>query len=186
MRCRAFTFWLNLDWFLFIFERFIVKNPLRFYRQKICSTHYLHFSFEKNVPFQVLKDFSVENLETTLSTLLSKFSSKIYLSRIINYRGSIFALYLTWGAFSLVCVLSAFFFFILFFFFLFFYLHFPWQTLKIHKMAGKREGIIIFLVFHFYQLTNIHSVYRNFYHFFFIDHFCNYQSDHPSITKWTS
>ena len=186
MRCRAFTFWLNLDWFLFIFERFIVKNPLRFYRQKICSTHYLHFSFEKNVPFQVLKDFSVENLETTLSTLLSKFSSKIYLSRIINYRGSIFALYLTWGAFSLVCVLSAFFFFILFFFFLFFYLHFPWQTLTIHKMAGKREGIIIFLVFHFYQLTNIHSVDRNFYHFFFIDHFCNYQSDHPTITKWTS
>ena len=30
-----------------------------------CSIHYLHFSFEKHVPSQVLKDFSVENLETT-------------------------------------------------------------------------------------------------------------------------
>ena len=117
MRCRAFTFWLNLDWFLFIFERFIVKNPLRFYRQKICSTHYLHFSFEKNVPFQVLKDFSVENLETTLSTLLSKFSSKIYLSRIINYRGSIFALYLTRSVqFGLCSICFFFLYFVLLFF----------------------------------------------------------------------
>ena len=33
--------------------------------RKICSIHYLHFSFEKHVPSQVLKDFSVENLETT-------------------------------------------------------------------------------------------------------------------------
>ena len=31
------------------------------------------------------KDFSVENLETTPSIFLSKFSSEIYLSRIINY-----------------------------------------------------------------------------------------------------
>ena len=30
-----------------------------------CSIHYLHFSFEKHVPSQVLKDFSVENLEST-------------------------------------------------------------------------------------------------------------------------
>ena len=27
MRCRAFTFWLNLGWFLFIYETFIVKEP---------------------------------------------------------------------------------------------------------------------------------------------------------------
>ena len=46
--------------------------------------HYLHFSFEKYVPSQILKDFSVENPETTPSTFLSKFSSEIYLSRIIN------------------------------------------------------------------------------------------------------
>ena len=36
-------------------------------------------------------------------------SSNIYLSRIINYWSSIFTLYLTWGAFSLVCLLSVFF-----------------------------------------------------------------------------
>ena len=26
------------------------------------SIHYLHFSFQKNIPFHVLKDFSAENL----------------------------------------------------------------------------------------------------------------------------
>ena len=41
------------------------KNPLRFYEEKICSIHYLHFSFEKHVPSQVMKDFYDENVETT-------------------------------------------------------------------------------------------------------------------------
>ena len=63
--------------------------------RKICLIHYLHFSFEKHVPSQVMKGFSVENLETTPSTFLSKFSSEIYLSQIINYWGIIFTLYLT-------------------------------------------------------------------------------------------
>ena len=66
------------------------------------------FFWKKHLPSQVLKDFSVENLETTPSTFLSKFSSEIYLSRIISYWGSIFTLYLTWGAFSLVCALFTF------------------------------------------------------------------------------
>ena len=80
--------------------------------------NYLHFSFEKHVvPSQDLKDFSVENLKTTASTFLSKFSSDINLSQIINYWGSIFTLYLTLGVFSLVCVLSIFFFLSFFFFF---------------------------------------------------------------------
>ena len=70
-------------------------------------------------PSQVMKDFSVENLETTPSTFLSKFSSDIYLSRINNYWGSIFTLYLTWGTFSLVCVLPVFFSFLLSSFFSF-------------------------------------------------------------------
>ena len=69
----------------------------------------LAFSFEKHVPFQILKDFSVENLETIPNTLLSKFCSEIYLSRIINYWDSIFTLYLTYGELSLVCVISVFF-----------------------------------------------------------------------------
>ena len=33
--------------------------------RKLCSIHYLHFSFEKHVPSKILKDFSVENLEST-------------------------------------------------------------------------------------------------------------------------
>ena len=43
----------------------MVKNLLRFYWEKICSIHYLHFAFEKDVPSYVLKDFFIENLETT-------------------------------------------------------------------------------------------------------------------------
>ena len=55
----------------------------------------LAFSSEKQEPSQILKDFSVENLETTRNTFLSNFFSEIYLFRIINYYGSIFTLYLT-------------------------------------------------------------------------------------------
>ena len=150
MRCRAFTFLLNLVSFLFIYERFIVQNPLRYYWEKICSIHYLYFSFEKHVPSQVLKDFSVEDLETIPRTFLSKFSSEIHLSRIINYWGSIFTSYLTEGTFSLVCVLSVFLSFFHFCCFSFSIFLFPSQTLTIARIAGNREGIIIFLVFHFY------------------------------------
>ena len=80
---------------LFIYEKFIIKNPLRFYREKICSIHYLHFYFKKHVPSQLLKDFSVKKLETISSLFLSKFFFEIYLSRIINCWDSIFTLYLT-------------------------------------------------------------------------------------------
>ena len=80
----------------------------------------MHFSFEKHARPQVLKDFSIENLETTPSTFLSNFFSEIYLYQITSYWGSVFTLYLTWGAFSLVCVLSVLFLsFFFFFFFLF-------------------------------------------------------------------
>ena len=45
----------------------------------------LAFSFEKHVPSQVMKELSIEILETTPSTFLSKFYSEIYLSQIICY-----------------------------------------------------------------------------------------------------
>ena len=62
-----------------------VKSPLRFIEEKYVQFIITCIFFnEKYVPFQVLKDFSVEILETTPSTFLSKFSSEIYLSRIIN------------------------------------------------------------------------------------------------------
>ena len=96
--------WTYSEFFKFVLDyhwRFIVKNPLRFYWQKIFSIHYLHFPFENHVLSQVLKDFSGENLEITSSTFLSTFSCKIYLSRIIKYWGIVSTLYLMWGAFSL-------------------------------------------------------------------------------------
>ena len=75
---------------LFIYERFIVKNHFRFYREKIRSVHNLYFSFEKHVLF------------------LSKFSPEIYLSRFINYSGSMFYPCFFFLSFFLAC----FFFFI--------------------------------------------------------------------------
>ena len=129
---------------------------------------YLHFSFEKHVPSQVLKGFSVENLETTGSTFLSKFSSEIYLSRIINYWGSIFTLYLMWGAFSLVCVLSTFFFFLSLFFFFSFSVGIFLTDTNDSQDSRDVEEIIIFLAFDFHLLTNIHLAHRDFYHFFLI------------------
>ena len=91
------------------------------------------------IPIQLLKDFSVENLKTTSSTFLTKFSSEIYLSRFIDYCGSIFTLYLTWGAFSLVCVLSVFFFsfFLSSFFSLFLSV---FSLTKTNNSRDRREG----------------------------------------------
>ena len=146
-----------------------MKNPLRFYWEKICSIHYSHFSVEKHVPFQVLKDFSVESQEANPSTFLSKLSSEIYLSQIINYWGSIFTLYLTWGAFTVVCVLSVFFsFFVLFFLFL---SVFSFIDTKYSQDYREGRGNPCFLAFHFHPLTKIHLVHRDFYHFLLINHF---------------
>ena len=113
-----------------------------------------------------LKDFSVENLETTPSTFLLKFSSDIYSSRIINYWGRIFTLYLTWGAFSLICVLSIFFFLLLFLFLSSFSL----TDIKDSNDNRERRGNHYFS-FHFHSLTNIHLVFQDFHHFFLIDLF---------------
>ena len=173
MRCRAFTFLLNLVWFLFIYERFIVKNPLWFYREKICSIHYLYFSFEKHVLSQVLKDLSVEDPETISNTFLSKFSSEIYLSRIINYWGSIFTSYLTWETFSLVCVLSAFFSFFIFVLFLFLPVFSLTDTSDSQDRREQRGNywLSCFPLLPIPIPTNIDSVHRDFYHFFLIDLF---------------
>ena len=78
MRRTAFNFCLNLGWFLFI-----LKIPLQFYWGG--NVRFITCIFLLNSMYQVLKDFSVENLKTILSTFLSKLSSKIYLSRIISY-----------------------------------------------------------------------------------------------------
>ena len=98
----------------------------------------------------------------------SRNYSQIYLSRIINYWDSNLTLYIPWEAFNLVSFLSLFIFFVFFLLFFFFYWYFSWQAPAI-KMGGTGEGIIIFLVFHFHPLTNIHLIQRDFYHLFLLD-----------------
>ena len=110
MRSRIFYFLVN--------SGLVLIFILKVYRKKIL----FHFIEKKYVQFVICifllksmyylmfwKFFSAENLKTTLSTSLSKFSSKIYLSRIFNYKFSILKLYLPRGALNLVCVLSTFF-----------------------------------------------------------------------------
>ena len=119
MRCASVT---QGFYFLVKFGLVLIfsKYPLWFYWEKICSIHYLFFFFfffEKQILSQVMRNFSVENLETTPRIFFSIFFCDIYLSRIVNYWDSVFTLHLTWGAFSLVCVPSVFFFLSFFFFF---------------------------------------------------------------------
>ena len=169
MRWRVFTFWLNLVWFLLYIKKTYRKISSAVLLRKDLQLIYLQFSFEKHVPSQVLKDFSVENLETTRSIFLSKFSSEIYLSRIINHWGSSFTLYLMWGAFSLVCVLSIFFFFFSLFFFFSFSVGIFLTDTNDSQDSRDVEEIIIFLTFNFHLLRNIHLAHRDFYHFFLTD-----------------
>ena len=148
---------------------FVLIHILKVYRKKSSSILMRKNMFNSLLAFFIRKACtfsSFEDLETTPSTFLSKFSCELYLSRIIKYWGSIFTLYLTWGAFSLVCVLSVFFYLFLLFFFLCRYL--PWQTLAIHSIAGKGEEIIIFLVFNL-LLTKIHLLHWDFYHFLLLE-----------------
>ena len=129
---------------------------LKVYRKKYSSIllrkNMLNFSFEKHVPSQVFKGFSVENLETTPSNFISKF---FFWDIIPNVRSV---------QFGLCCIR-------IFFLSFFFYWYFPWQTLTIHRIVGMGEGIFVFLFFHFHPLTNIHLVHRDFYHFSLINLF---------------
>ena len=95
----------------------------------------------------------------------SRNYSKIYLSGITNYWDSILTLYIMWGAFSLFVFFS----FFLSCFFLFLSV-FSLTDIK-DPSDGTGEGIIIFLVFHFHPLTNIHLIHRDFYHLFLLDLF---------------
>ena len=82
---QDFYFLVNFGLVLIYILKVYRKKSSSILLKKICSMHYLHFSFEKHVPSQVFKGFSVENLETTPSNFLSKFFFEIYLSPIINY-----------------------------------------------------------------------------------------------------
>ena len=101
----------------------------------------------------------------------SRNYTQIYLSRIINYCGSIIlALYKTWGAFSLV------FFFLSFLFFLFLSV-FSLRTLNIHKMGREREQNNYFSCFPL-PTANEHSFSSlRFLPLIFTRSICNYQTD---------
>ena len=113
------------------------------------SSLFAFFFWKKHLPSQVLKDFSVENLETTPSTFLSKFSSEIYLSRIISYWGSLCSIHIFFHFLSV----------------------FSLTDTNDSQDSRERSGNHFFPVFHFHSLTNIHLVHQDFYHFFLIDLF---------------
>ena len=113
------------------------------------------------------KIFVLKIYKTIPSTFLSNFSCEIYLSRIINYCGIIFALYLTWGAFSLVCFLSVFFFFLSSFF-----------SFTIGIFLDRLERFIGWQGRVRESPANEHSVISSrFIPLLFTRSFCNYQTD---------
>ena len=116
----------------------VLIYKLKFYRKKSSSILLRKNIFNSLLAFCFWKACTFSNFERFLCWK-SRNYSQIYLSGIINYWGSILTLYITWGAFSLVCVLSVFFSFFISFFFFFFYWYLPWQTLMIHKMKRERE-----------------------------------------------
>ena len=92
---------------------------LKVYRKKSSSILLRKNMFNSLLAFCFWKACTFSSFERFLCWK-SRNYSQIYLSGIINYWGSILTLYITWRAFSLVCVLSVFFsFFLSCFLFLF-------------------------------------------------------------------
>ena len=152
-------------YFLFKFGLVLIYI-LKVYRKRSSSIllrknmfNYLHF-FWKAYTFLSFERFLCWKFRNYSQHVFSKFSADIYLELLI-IGGSIFTIYLASAAFSLVCVGSIFF---SFFFFFFFYQYFPWRILKIQRIAGNQEEVIIFLS-HFHSLTNIHLVHQDFHQF---------------------
>ena len=119
---------------------------LKVYRKKSSSILLRKKMFNLLLAFfspQVLKDFSIENLETTLGTFLSKFSSEIYLPGIIIGVVFLHCISSVWGAVIFFGLYPHFLSF-LFYFSIGIFLDITHFTLTFHRIAGKEEGIIIF------------------------------------------
>ena len=113
---QALTFFVKFD--------LVLIYILKVYRRKSSSILLRKNMFNSLLAFCFWKACTFSSFERFLCWK-SRNYSQIYLSGIINYWGSILTLYITWGAFSLVCVLSVFFsFFLSFLFFLLFLLVF--------------------------------------------------------------
>ena len=148
-------------YFFVKFGLVLIYILLKVYRRKSSSILLRKNMFNSLLAFCFWKACTFSSFERFLCWK-SRNYSQIYLSRIINYWDSILTLYIKWGAFS---------WFVFYPYFFLFYQYFHWQTLTIHKIGGTGEGIIIFLVFHFHPLTNIHLIHRDFYHLFLLDLF---------------
>ena len=111
---------------------------LKVYRKKSSSILLRKNMFNSFLAFCFWKACTFSSFERFLCWK-SRNYSQIYLSGIINYWGSILTLYITWGAFSLVCVLSVFFFFLSFLFFSLFLLVFSLTDTKIRKIGREME-----------------------------------------------
>ena len=172
---QGFYFLVKFGLVLIYILKICVKKSFSIFIEKKYVQFITCFFLLKNMYlFQVLKDFSVENLETAFSSFLSKFfpvidlfisywiNNIIYIqyiyisniSRFISYWGSIFTLYLTWGAFSLVCVLSVFYSFLSFSFL--FLLVFSLTETNDSQDNKTRRGNHYFSCFPLPPLMNIH------------------------------
>ena len=101
---QALTFFVKFD--------LVLIYILKVYRRKSSSILLRKNMFNSLLAFCFWKACTFSSFERFLCWK-SRNYSQIYLSGIINYWGSILTLYITWGAFSLVCVLSVFFSFFL-------------------------------------------------------------------------
>ena len=126
------------DFYFFVKFGLVLIYILKVYRKKPSSILLRKNMFNSLFAFSFWKACTFSCFERFLCWK-SRNYSQIYLSGIINYWGSIFTLYIRWGASSLVCVLSLSSCLFLSCFFFFFYRYFPWQTLTIHKMGRERE-----------------------------------------------
>ena len=133
---QCFYFFVKFDLFLIYMLKAYCKKSFSILFRNNMFNSLLAFCFWKTCTFSRFERFLCWK---------SRNYIQIYLSGMIIYWGGILTLCITWGAFSLVCVLSIFFaFFLSFFlsFFLvlsFFYRYFSWQTLMIYKKGRESE-----------------------------------------------
>ena len=126
------------DFYFFVKFGLVLIYILKVYRKKSSSILLRKNMFNSLLAFCFWKACTFSSFERFLCWK-SRNYSQIYLSGTMNYWGSILTSYITWGAFSLVCVLSVFFFFLSFLFFSLFLLVFSLTDTKIRKIGREME-----------------------------------------------
>ena len=126
------------DFYFFVKFGLVLIYILKVYRKKSSSILLRKNMFNSLLAFCFWKACTFSSFERFLCWK-SRNYSQIYLSGTMNYWGSILTSYITWEAFSLVCVLSVFFFFLSFLFFSLFLLVFSLTDTKIRKIGREME-----------------------------------------------